>query len=64
MKIRCKSCYRVLDRNEEYCKSCGAHSERMKQAMETGNYGGTIVERFKITMLIMVVFLLLTSFPY
>ncbi|MBR6517274.1 MAG: CPBP family intramembrane metalloprotease [Bacilli bacterium] len=52
MKIRCDNCYRVLDRNEEYCKSCGAHSERMKQAMETGNYGGTIVERFKITMLI------------
>lgn len=52
MKIRCDNCYRVLDRNEEYCKSCGAHSARMKKAMETGNFGGTIVERFKITMLI------------
>lgn len=52
MKIRCDECYRVLDRNEEYCKSCGAHSERMKRAMETGYYGGTLGERFKVTLLL------------
>ena len=48
MKIRCKNCYRVLDPKEEYCKSCGEHSEQMKKAMETGNYGGGPLDRFKI----------------
>ena len=48
MKIRCKNCYRVLDPNEEYCKACGEHSEQMKKAMETGNYGGGPLDRFKI----------------
>lgn len=48
MKIRCKNCYRVLDPNEEYCKACGTHSEQMKKAMETGNYGGGPLDRFKI----------------
>lgn len=48
MKIRCKNCYRVLDRNEEYCKACGEHSEQMKKAMETGNFGGGPLDRFKI----------------
>lgn len=59
MKIRCKNCYRVLDRNEEYCKSCGEHSEQMKKAMETGNFGGGPLERFKIAALL---FLILAFF--
>ncbi len=59
MKIRCKNCYRVLDRNEEYCKSCGEHSEQMKKAMETGNFGGGPLDRFKIGALL---FLILAFF--
>ena len=55
MKIRCKSCYRVLDRNEEYCKSCGAHSEQMKKAMETGNFGGGPLDRFKVAAILFLV---------
>lgn len=55
MKIRCKNCYRVLDRNEEYCKSCGEHSEQMKKAMETGNFGGGPLERFKIAAILFLV---------
>ncbi len=56
MKIRCKNCYRVLDINEEYCKSCGAHSEQMAKAMATGDFSGGPIERFKIGI---VLFLLL-----
>lgn len=59
MKIRCQNCYRVLDRNEEYCKSCGEHSEQMKRAMETGNFGGGPLDRFKIGALL---FLILAFF--
>lgn len=59
MKIRCKNCYRVLDRNEEYCKSCGEHSEQMQKAMETGNFGGGPLDRFKIGA---VLFLILAFF--
>lgn len=59
MKIRCQNCYRVLDKNEEYCKSCGEHSEQMKRAMETGNYGGGPLDRFKIGALL---FLILAFF--
>lgn len=59
MKIRCKNCYRVLDRNEEYCKSCGEHSEQMKKAMETGNFGGGPLDRFKIGAIL---FLILAFF--
>ena len=55
MKIRCKSCYRVLDRNEEYCKACGEHSEQMRKAMETGNFGGGPLERFKIAAILFLV---------
>lgn len=47
MKIRCKNCYRVLDVNEEYCKSCGTHSEQMAKAMTTGDFSGGPIERFK-----------------
>ena len=52
MKIRCKNCYRVLDRNEEYCKSCGEHSEAMKQAMITGNFSGGPLDRLKIGLIL------------
>lgn len=38
MKIRCKNCYRVLNKNEEFCTRCGEHSKEMMEAMETGNY--------------------------
>jgi hypothetical protein len=59
MKIRCQNCYRVLDKNEEYCKSCGAHSEQMRKAMDTGNYGGAPLDRFKMGALL---FLILAFF--
>lgn len=59
MKIRCQNCYRVLDKNEEYCKSCGAHSEQMRKAMATGNYGGAPLDRFKMGALL---FLILAFF--
>lgn len=36
MKIRCRSCYRVLNNNEEYCTRCGAHSDEVKELMESG----------------------------
>lgn len=47
MKIRCKNCYRVLNRNEEYCTSCGEHSLQMQRAMITGDYGPDPVGKFK-----------------
>ena len=59
MKIRCQNCYRILDKNEEYCKSCGAHSEQMQKAMATGNYGGAPLDRFKMGALL---FLILAFF--
>ncbi len=55
MKIRCKNCYRVLDVNEEYCKSCGTHSEQMAKAMATGDFSGGPVERFKIGLILFLI---------
>lgn len=48
MKIRCNNCYRVLNQNEEYCTSCGEYSEKMHNAMITGNYGPDNLGKFKI----------------
>lgn len=48
MKIRCKNCYRILNKNEEYCTSCGEYSERMHHAMVTGDYGANPSEKFKL----------------
>ncbi len=61
MKIRCKNCYRVLDKNEEYCKACGEHSEQMRRAMDTGNYGGAPVDRLKIGLLLFFILAFLGS---
>ena len=36
MKIRCRSCYRVLNNDEEYCTRCGAHSDEVKELMDSG----------------------------
>lgn len=36
MKIRCRNCYRVLNNDEEYCTRCGAHSDEVKELMESG----------------------------
>lgn len=52
MKIRCKNCYRVLDPLEEYCKSCGTHSEEIAKAMKTGNYGMDNSGRLKVSLFI------------
>ena len=52
MKIRCKNCYRILNKNEEYCTSCGEYSTQMHNAMVTGNYGPDPVGKFKIGFII------------
>lgn len=52
MKIRCKNCYRVLGPQEEYCKGCGTHSEAIANAMKTGDYGGGISEKLKVSLII------------
>ena len=36
MKIRCQSCYRVLNNDEEWCTRCGAHSDEVEQLMKSG----------------------------
>ena len=36
MKIRCRSCYRVLNNDEEYCTRCGTHSDEVKELMDSG----------------------------
>ncbi len=36
MKIRCNNCYKVLNKNEEYCTQCGTHSEEIHELMTTG----------------------------
>lgn len=54
MKIRCKNCYRVLNRNEEYCTSCGEYSQQMHNAMLTGDYGPDPIGKFKIGFIIYV----------
>lgn len=36
MKIRCRSCYRVLNNDEEYCTRCGAHSDEIKELVDSG----------------------------
>ena len=52
MKIRCKNCYRVLEPQEEYCKYCGTHSEAIAKAMQTGDYGGGIGYKLKISLIV------------
>lgn len=54
MKIRCENCFRVLDKNEDYCKNCGTHSEQMARAMETGDFSGGPIERLKIGFILFV----------
>lgn len=36
MKIRCQSCYRVLNNDEEWCTRCGAHSDEVEKLMKSG----------------------------
>ncbi len=48
MKIRCKNCYKILNPNEEYCTSCGEYSEKMHNAMITGDYGPDNLGKFKL----------------
>lgn len=50
MKIRCKNCYRILNKNEEYCTSCGEYSTRMHNAMVTGDFGPNPGEKFKLSL--------------
>ena len=52
MKIRCKNCYKVLEPNEEYCTYCGEHSEQIKRAMETGNYGPNPSDTLKLSLIL------------
>ena len=55
MKIRCKNCYRVLNKNEEYCTSCGEYSTRMHNAMVSGDYGPNPIEKFKTAFIIFMI---------
>ncbi len=48
MKIRCKNCYKILNPNEEYCTSCGEYSDKMHNAMITGDYGPDNLGKFKL----------------
>lgn len=60
MKIRCRSCYRVLNNDEEYCTRCGAHSDEVKELMESGvtPIDEVLVAKQSILMYLLVAFLL------
>ncbi len=36
MKIRCNSCYKVLNNDEEWCTRCGAHSDEVEKNLKEG----------------------------
>ncbi len=52
MKIRCKNCYRVLEPQELYCKSCGTFSPDIDKAMKTGDYGGGIIQHLRLSLIL------------
>lgn len=52
MKIRCKKCYKVLNKNEEYCTSCGEHSEEMSEYMHEGKHELDSMSMFKMSLVI------------
>lgn len=52
MKIRCKKCYRVLGAQEEYCTSCGEHSNEIAQLMKTGYIEITDKDKLKTALII------------
>ena len=60
MKIRCRSCYRVLNNDEEYCTRCGAHSDEVKELMESGitPIDEVAVAKQSIIMYLLIAFLL------
>ena len=60
MKIRCRSCYRVLNNDEEYCTRCGAHSDEVKELMDSGitPIDEVAVAKQSIIMYLLVAFLL------
>ena len=60
MKIRCRSCYRVLNNDEEYCTRCGAHSDEVKELMDSGitPIDEVLVAKQSILMYLLVAFLL------
>lgn len=60
MKIRCRSCYRVLNNDEEYCTRCGAHSDEVKELMDSGitPIDEVAVAKQSIIMYLLIAFLL------
>ena len=60
MKIRCRSCYRVLNNDEEYCTRCGAHSDEVKELMESGitPIDEVAVAKQSVIMYLLIAFLL------
>ncbi len=51
MKFRCKNCFKVLNKNEEYCTSCGEHSEEVAAYMAESKHELDSIAKLKLSLI-------------